>query len=663
TFSECDALTTVVIGNDVTIGDHAFSMNKDTAFKVLQGGDENKKYFYYEYSSPLTSLTIGNNAVIGESAFNNAASLESVTLGEGAELGKMAFYNTSGLKNIDLSKVKSFGDYAISGDVYYACLDDGMTVADVTSEGMYRYTYHGPKITSIDISSAKSIGEYTFSYCRELVDFKLGEKITEIPKYAFAGCASLKNINLDKVETIDEYAFMECGLEKLDISACESVGDYGFVSNRTLANVTLNEKGTDIGEGTFSYCDPLKTVTNLNKSENIGDYAFAYDAITDIDLTDAVNIGKNSFMKETLTEVKVTLGEDIEKLGDNPFAMCKVKPFSSVATEKVNGEKKEVTVYDFELSDNVKVIDGSLYCKNGDGYELITFAGRETEDVVVNEETIRISALAFAGSDVVRVKIPFMTTAIGHKAFYACDKLEMVIFGSYNVPNFEEEFDPKYYETLDHIPGSGDYGEYVDYEGNEVTITGNGMLPYYMWNATDGQYFTVFYGANFIDYVGYVENKPMMVKPVNGVGYDSFICDQYFDLRIDGPAAPDKTSVEAIKLINAIPERVTADDKALVKAARAAFDKIATTEQQALVNNYSDLISAEQRIKALDSEKAEEDNEEVCAKKSNSGSVILVITVIVVVLAAAGLAGAFLLNKKNKKTKKEADTENEKIEE
>ncbi|MBR6514148.1 MAG: leucine-rich repeat protein [Clostridia bacterium] len=667
TFSECSALETVVIGDDVTIGDHAFSTDKDTAFKVLTGGGSTgdgedavveRKYFYYEFSSPLKNLTIGKDAKIGDYAFNNAASLETVTLGEGAEIGKMSFYNTSSLKNIDLSKVKSFGDYAISGDVYYACLDDSMTVPDVTSEGMYRYTYHGPLIESADISSAKSIGEYSFSYCRNLVDIKLGDKITEIPKYAFAGCAALKNINLTNVEKIDEYAFMECGLEKIDISKCESVGDYGFVSNRQLATVVLCEKGTDIGEGTFSYCDPLATVTNLNASENIGDYSFAYDAITEVDLTSAVTIGKNAFMKETLTNIKVTLGEDIEKMGDNPFAMCKVAPFTSVDTEKVNGVKQEVTVYDFELSDNVLVIDGSIYCKKGDGLELITFAGKETQDVNIHEDTIRISALAFAGSDVVRVKIPFMVTAIGHKAFYKCDKLEMVLFGSHNVPNFEEEFDPMYYETFEHIPGSGDYGTYTDYDGNEVPITGTGILPYYMWNATDGQYFTVFYGANFVDYVGYVENKPTIVKPINGTGYDSFICDQYFDLRIDGPAAPDRTSVEAIKAINAIPERVALEHKELVVKARAAFDKIATIEQQALVSNYSELISAEQRIKSLESEAKEA--EPVEAKKSNNVVKIILIIVIsfvaLIVLLAAVVIVLVVLKKKRSSKKGDANS-------
>lgn len=642
-FSECLDLATVVIGNDVEIDDYAFSMNKDNAFKVVEYSEDDTKLFKYEFSSPLTSLTIGNDAVIGESAFSNAASLETVTLGANAEIGKMAFYNASSLKSIDLSKVKSLGDYAISGDVYYACLDSNMTVAAVNNDGYYRYTYHGPQIISADLSSAESIGEYALSYCRSLTDVKLNEKLEEIPQYAFAGCASLKNINLENVETIGEYAFMECGLETIDLSGAKTVGDYAFVSNGTLNSVKLNEKGTDIGEGTFSYCDPLANVQNLAASENIGDYAFAYDAITEIDLTAAVTVGKNAFMKETLTDVKVTLGDDLEKIGDNPFAMCKVAPFSTKETERENGKEKEVINYTYEISDTVFVIDGSLYCMNENGLELITFAGTEKNDVVVAEDTVRISALAFAGSDVVRVKMPYTTTAVGHKAFYACNKLEMVIFGSYNAPNFEEEFDPTYYETFDHIPGTGVYGEFTDYDGTDVVINGMGIVPYYMWNVADSMYSNVFYGANFVDYVGCVKNKLTMVKPVNGVGYDSFICDQYFDLRIDGPAAPDEVAVDAINAIKAVPERVVYEDKPLVEAARAAYDKVATLEQKSLVINYSDLVSAEQRIKALTPTEENKTNDEPApnAEKNKGGLItVLIILVLAIVL--------IIIYKKNK---------------
>ena len=638
TFSECVDLATVVIGDGVTIGDYAFSMDKDQAFKVEMYMEGEQKFFRYVFSSPLTSLTIGKDAVIGENAFSNAASLETVVLGENAEIGKMAFYNTSSLKNIDLSKAKSIGDYAISGDVYYACLDEGMTVAAVNSEGYYRYTYHGPQIESADISSAESLGEYAFSYCRNLVNVKLGDDIIEIKQYTFAGCDALKNINLTNVETIGEYAFMECGLENVDISGAETVGKYAFVSNRLLGTVKLGEKTADIGEGAFSYCDPLNTVENLKCVENIGDYAFAYTAITSADLTAAVKIGRNVFIKETLTSFKVTLGEDIEKIADNPFAMCKVEPFSTTETQEVNGKDKQVKSYTYEISDTVFVIDGSLYCMNENGLELITYAGTNNNDVVVADDTVRITAYAFAGSDVVRVKMPYTTTAIGHKAFYGCNALDMVIFGSYNVPNFEEEFDPAYYGSFENIPGAGDYGTYTDYDGNEVQINGMGIVPFFMWNVTGEMYSNVFYGATFVDYVGKVENKLTMVRPVNGVGYDSFICNQYFDLTIDGPAAPDDTAVDAINAIKAIPERVTYDDKVLVDAARTAYSKVATTEQQALVTNYSDLVSAEQRIKALDPDAQKKDDDTADNdKKSNIGVWIIVLAIIAVIIVAAVL--------------------------
>lgn len=599
-FSECSELSEVVIGDGVTIGSFAFSMNKDQTFKVVAEYENDRKIFKYEFSSPLKSLTIGNDAVIGENAFANAASLESITLGDNADIGNMAFYNMSSLKNIDLSKAKRIGDYALSGDVYFACLDENMNVAAVSSEGYYIYTYHGPLVESLDISSVESIGEYAFAYCRKLTDVVFGEELKSIPKYAFAGCDALKNIDLSGIEAIGEYAFMECGLESADLSAAKTVEKYGFVSNRLLCSVKLSENGTDVEEGAFCYCDPLATVENLSFSANIGDYAFAYTALTEADLTSAVSVGNGAFIKNEVTPFKVTLGDKLVSLGDNPFALCSLEPFGKASTVDINGNTDETVSYTFDISDSVFVIDGSLYCKVNTGLELITYAGIDSNDTTVADDTVRITAFAFAGSDIKRIKMPYTTVSIGHKAFYGCKELEIVIFGSYTVPIFEEEFDPAYYESLEHIPGSGNYGVYTDFNGNEVSVDGIGMIPYYMWNSTDSKYSNVFYGANFVDYVGYVDKKLIMVSPVNGVGYDSYICDSYFDYRIDGPAAPDKVTVAAINAIRLIPDKVTLDDKPLVEAAREAYNKIATVEQMALVTNYASLVSAEQRIAALE---------------------------------------------------------------
>ena len=263
-FSECMSLEEIVIGNDVTIGDYAFQISVDNAFEVEHYDENGERYFYYVFGTALKSLTIGDNAVIGEHAFANAASLESVTLGENARIGYMAFYNNASLKEIDLSKAASIGDYAFSGDVYYICLDDSMAYAAVSSEGKYMYSYHAPQLERVELVAAESIGEYAFAYCRELKEVVLHEGITEIPAYCFAGCGSLETIDLSKVVTVGDYAFIEnYALTGVDLSAAESVGEYAFVYCETLTDLILSENGTDLGEGAFSYCQVLETARNI----------------------------------------------------------------------------------------------------------------------------------------------------------------------------------------------------------------------------------------------------------------------------------------------------------------------------------------------------------------------------------------------------------------
>ena len=641
-FSECLSLETVVIGNDVTLGEYAFNVSADNVFTVksyteevqvagavavpdedahtpaedvAQEGEsetaiedtenaymavEEEKFFYYEFATALKNLTIGNNVVIGDNAFTNAASLEAVTLGENAKIGYMAFYNNTSLKDIDLSKAVSIGDYAFSGDVYYVCVDDSMAYAAVSTDGHYIYTYHAPALESIDLSAAESIGEYAFTYCRSLKDVTLNDTITEIPSHAFAGCEALETIDLSKVTSIGEYAFMEnYALTDVNLSAVETIGEYAFVNCNTLTGLQLGETPVTVGEGAFAYCEQLETLGNAPVLEDIGPYAFAYTAITDIDLSGAVSIGDQAFLKEERTSFKVTLGENLESLGDNPFAMCVVEPFALTETTSFNGKETTSYIYNYNISDTVFVIDGSLYCQVPNGLELITYAGTDPVNAKVAENTVRITAHAFALSDVQMVTLPHSTTAIGHKAFFGCDDLHTVVFGSYDAPILEEEFDSTYYESFQHLPGAGNYGEYTDYDGTEVSIDGLGLMPYFMWNATGGMYSNVFYGANFVDYVGYVTDKLTMVRPINGKGYDSYIYGQYFDLTIDGAEAPDKVTLAAIAAINALPERVSYEDRALVEAARAAYNKIATFEQMAQVTNYATLVSAEQRIIAL----------------------------------------------------------------
>ena len=644
-FSECKSLATVVIGDDVTVGKYAFAQNKDYIFTVRNYDENGTKYFYYTFETALTDLTIGDNAVLGESAFSNAHSLETVTLGENAEVGKMAFYNCDKLTNIDLSKVTSVGDYAFSGDSYMICVDDNMQVGAVSTEGNYMYTYHAPDLVSVDLTSAESIGEYAFVYCHELTTVTLGEKITEIPQYAFADCKKLTSIDLSYIESVGDYAFSECvELPSVVLPVVETIGEGAFIYNKNLTSVMLNPEGCVLSDNAFAECGKLAAVQGLNAVTEIGDYAFLNSALTEVDLTAAEHIGTFAFMKSSKSPFKVILGEDLETMGDNPFAMCELEPFCIVETKDFNGMTLEDRTYTFDISDKVKVIDGSLYCLLDRGMELITYVGTDPADAVVADDTVRITAMAFADSDVQMVTLPKTLFAIGHKAFYGCDELHTVVFGSYDAPTLEEEFDRTWYESFEHVPGTGDFGTYTDYEGNEVSITGMGLLPYYMWNSTDGLYSNVYYGASFVDYVGYVDRKLTMVRPSNGQNYDTFIYNQYFDVTIDGSQAPDKNTLNTIWAIKDIPERVSYEQKGIVEAARALYNKIATLDQQALVSNYADLVSAEQRIVSLTptEEAPVEESVEAPAQKGNGGAIVLVI-VICLILAAAAAAAVYVL--------------------
>ncbi|MBR5570214.1 MAG: leucine-rich repeat protein [Oscillospiraceae bacterium] len=642
-FAQCKDLHTVTIGNDATIGDYAFHMDKDQSFDVEQYLDEDgEKRYRWKFHSALQNVTIGDNVTLGQHAFAGHASLKTVTLGANANIGKQAFYNCTALASIDLSKAVTIGDYAFSGDEYYVCMDRDMTINAVSKEGYYISTFHAPALTSVDLSAATSVGEYAFALCRDLVSAHLGAGVTELKQYTFAGCEALQTINLEAVTAIGDYAFMTGkSLTSVDLSAATTIGEYAFVENDHMTSVKLNPEGVTIGEGAFAYNKTLATVENMKAVSDVGDYGFAYTMLTEADLSGAENVGTQAFMKEELSPFKVTLSEKIKTLGDNPFALCQLEPFSILESATFRDLVEDSIIYNYDISETVKVIGGSLYCQVPSGLELITYCGVDPMNAVIADGTVRVTSYAFAGSDVKRVTLPYTLVSLGHKAFFGCQDLDMVIFCSYDAPILEEEFDASYFETLEHIPGSGDYGTYTDWAGQEVTIEPMNLVPYFMWNVTGGMYSNVFYGANFVDYVGYVENKLTMIRPVNGKNYDSYIYGMYFDDTLSGANAPDKTTMAAVNAINQIPERVELEHKNVVAAARAAYDKVATTEQLAMVTNSGKLISAEQRIHALENPAQPEEEQtatesEKTEKKTNT-ALWGVIGVIVVLLACGAM--------------------------
>ena len=160
-----------------------------------------------------------------------------------------------------------------------------------------------------------------------MTEVVLNDAITELKQYTFAGCETLQTIDLSKIEKLGDYVFIEChSLPTADLSAAQSIGQYAFVYCKALETVKLNPDGCTVAEGAFTHCEKLFMVQNMAAVTEIDSYAFSHTALNSADLSGVKVLGDYVFMKEELTPFMVILGENLEELGDNPFALCALLP-------------------------------------------------------------------------------------------------------------------------------------------------------------------------------------------------------------------------------------------------------------------------------------------------------------------------------------------------
>lgn len=558
-FDLCANLKTVNLGNNVVLGEGAFAR------------------------TAVAQVTAGENLQVGDSAFINDKSLKTVVLGEGAVIGGYAFAGCSALSGIDLSKAVSLGDFAF---------------ASCTA------------IETADLSNAATLGENLFNGATSLSSVTFSDSLTAIPAGAFYGCRSLTSVTLgENIKEVGEKAFANTALTQINLENVLTIGDNAFRAT-ALENVTFAEEGAEIGEYAFYKVTNLAVVNNLDKVVHIGTYAFAGTAIEEANLASAQYVDDYAFAYSALTSVSfgVEIGENgnvtksgsLVYLGENPFVGCEISTYGAAAQIKFNGNTVATElVEDYNISEYVKVSGGALYLAVPNGWQLVSYPMlREAVMFEVEEGTVRISARAFQGSAVQGATIASTVKAIGDKAFFGCGNLNLVVFKSLNAPILEEEYNKKYVDDAYPLPYPGYYPT------SDGVYKNLGITKYYMWNVITNSgtaYSNFYFGANFVNYIGLIDNKLTMVKPVNGRNYDTFIYGQYFNTVIDGATAATEATLEAIRAIAAIPETVELTDEcvALVEAARAAYNAIGSLDQQALVSNYAKLTAAERRLEFL----------------------------------------------------------------
>ncbi len=218
-------------------------------------------------------------------------------------------------------------------------------ITDYAGNAIPRTAFFGKKLTSVTLpANLETIGYAAFAGCYQLQSVTIPETVAFIDDYAFAGSA-LTTVNVPQsVEVMGKGVFSRC--EALTSAVIESryIGDFAFLGDVQLNDVTVGAKVNMIGRGAFNGCTALQSL-NFNpacRMSRIDEEAFINSGLANIDIRGLGlgTIGDWAFAQTQLSHLGLsremtTLGEGA--LAHNPQLTSVVMPTIGHATGNNNG--------------------------------------------------------------------------------------------------------------------------------------------------------------------------------------------------------------------------------------------------------------------------------------------------------------------------------------
>ena len=192
------------------------------------------------------------------------------------------------------------------------------TITNYAEAEVPRTAFFGKKLTSVTLPAGiQSIGFAAFAGCDRLTSVTLPSTLVYLADYAFAGCG-LTSIELSSsILDMGKGVFSRCEAMTSAVINARIVGDFAFLGNTALSNVTLGAGVQSIMRGAFNGCKALKGLnidpaTQLYRIDEeafinsglenidiktmpigtVGDWAFAQTKLSSMDLSDGMtNLG------------------------------------------------------------------------------------------------------------------------------------------------------------------------------------------------------------------------------------------------------------------------------------------------------------------------------------------------------------------------------------
>ena len=389
-------------------------------------------------NSTDTTATEGSDFTvtsIGDYAFRSCSSLTSITIPSSVtSIGDYAFDRCTSLTSVDFgenSLLTSIGDYAF----YYCSSLTSITIPEGVTRIRDRTFYRCSNLTSITIpSGVKSIGFSAFAYCYALAEVynyspritvNLGETSSSnyLGQYAKVvyNARDLTGVKPEtRITVVDNVQYYDYGDNFIALAPA--------VARRTLTEVTLDNRTSEINIDAFSSCDILTSITIPESVTSISDSAFSNcDILTLVDFgenSQLTSIGGGVFSNcDSLTSI--TIPNTVTSIGPSAFSNCDIltlvdfgenSQLTSIG-DRAFGECNRLT--SITIPDSVTSIGKHAF----NGCSSLT-------SITIPNTVTSVDNYAFYGcSSLTSITIPDTVTSIGQWAFQDCSNLTSVDFG------------------------------------------------------------------------------------------------------------------------------------------------------------------------------------------------------------------------------------------
>lgn len=353
-----------------------------------------------------------------ESPFVICNSICEVNFGENVEyIPAFLFEDCTGITEITIPEnVTSIGSDAFRGCYNISTLN--FNAINCTSVGgSFSYTVDeydrilSPILKTINIGNkVKNIPAYAFNVCSQVTDVALPESVETIGKCAFSHCAGITRLEIPKnVSFIGDQAFSYCeSLETVKINAVNAKIEkvdytsksYIFVGCSELKNVTIGKdvkaipSTKELGDDTY-YIGTIfygyKKITSLNfEAQFCEETAYCFDGCSNL--------------------AEINIGPGVEKLHKYTFE----------GTAYYEDEKNW-TIEKLTPEEGWGIKNKTLYIDN-----CLVAVETAVLDFSISEGTRLIADEAVSGKKCSSVTIPDSVKFIGERAFWCCNSVKEI---------------------------------------------------------------------------------------------------------------------------------------------------------------------------------------------------------------------------------------------